>query len=70
MPRKTLTPLDPVTLPTEASAYRSWTAATLLANVSARHGPGVGQWHGSGQTSTTGLIERDADRLFRCEQVM
>lgn len=35
MPRNTLTALDPVTLPTDASAYLSWQAATLLANVSA-----------------------------------
>lgn len=34
MPRKTLTALEPVTLPMEASAYWSWMAATLLANVS------------------------------------
>lgn len=34
MPRKTLTALDPVTLPMDASAYWSWMAATLLANVS------------------------------------
>lgn len=35
MPRNTLTALLPVTLPTEASAYLSLRAATLLANVSA-----------------------------------
>lgn len=34
MPRKTLTALLPVTLPMDASAYWSWVAATLLANVS------------------------------------
>lgn len=34
MPRKTLTALEPVTLPMEASAYWSWMAATLLAKVS------------------------------------
>lgn len=34
MPRKTLTALEPVTLPIDASAYWSWIAATLLANVS------------------------------------
>lgn len=34
MPRKTLTALEPVTFPMEASAYWSWMAATLLANVS------------------------------------
>lgn len=34
MPRNTFTALLPVTLPTEASAYLSWIAATLLANVS------------------------------------
>jgi hypothetical protein len=33
-PRKTLTALEPVTLPTEASAVSSWIAAVLLANVS------------------------------------
>lgn len=35
IPRKTFTALLPVTLPTLASAYLSWQAATLLANVSA-----------------------------------
>lgn len=34
MPRKTLTALLPVTLPTDESAYGSLMAATLLANVS------------------------------------
>lgn len=34
MPRNTLTALEPVTLPMEASAYWSWIAATLLAKVS------------------------------------
>lgn len=34
MPKKTLTALEPVTLPIDASAYWSWIAATLLANVS------------------------------------
>ena len=34
MPRKTFTALLPVTLPMDASAYWSWVAATLLANVS------------------------------------
>ena len=34
MPRKTLTALLPVTLPTDESAYLSPVAATLLANVS------------------------------------
>lgn len=34
IPRKTLTALEPVTLPMDASAYWSWIAATLLANVS------------------------------------
>ena len=34
IPRKTLTALLPVTLPTEESAYSSPVAATLLANVS------------------------------------
>lgn len=34
IPRKTLTALEPVTLPMEASAYWSWMAATLLAKVS------------------------------------
>ncbi len=34
MPRKTFTALLPVTLPMEASAYLSWMADTLLANVS------------------------------------
>lgn len=36
MPKKTLTALLPVTLPMEASAYTSWTAAALLAKVSER----------------------------------
>ena len=35
-PRKTLTALEPVTLPTEASAVSSSIAAVLLANVSKR----------------------------------
>lgn len=35
IPRKTFTALLPVTLPIDASAYWSWVAATLLANVSA-----------------------------------
>ena len=34
IPRKTFTALLPVTLPMDASAYWSWVAATLLANVS------------------------------------
>ena len=34
MPRNTFTAFDPVTLPTEASAYLSWMAATFEANVS------------------------------------
>ena len=34
IPRKTFTAFEPVTLPTDASAVSSWTAATLLANVS------------------------------------
>jgi len=38
IPRKTLTALLPVTLPTEASAYLSWIAATLLAKVSVNKG--------------------------------
>lgn len=38
MPRNTLTALLPVTLPTDESAYSSWTAATLLANVSVTRG--------------------------------
>lgn len=36
IPRKTLTALLPVTLPMEASAYTSWRAADLLANVSGK----------------------------------
>jgi len=49
MPRKTLTALLPVTLLMEASAYTSWMAAALLANVSGGGGgrneksPGVRQ---------------------------
>lgn len=35
IPKKTFTALLPVTLPMDASAYWSWVAATLLANVSA-----------------------------------
>ena len=35
-PRNTFTELLPVTLPTEESAYSSFIAATLLANVSAK----------------------------------
>lgn len=34
MPKNTFTALLPVTFPTLASAYLSWMAATLLANVS------------------------------------
>jgi len=34
MPKKTFTAFEPVTLPTELSAYLSLIAATLLANVS------------------------------------
>jgi hypothetical protein len=34
MPRNTFTAFEPVTLPTDESAYLSCTAATLLANVS------------------------------------
>lgn len=34
IPRKTFTALLPVTFPMDASAYWSWVAATLLANVS------------------------------------
>ena len=36
IPKKTLTALEPVTLPIEPSAYLSFCAATLLANVSIR----------------------------------
>lgn len=43
MPRKTLTALEPVTLPMDASAYWSWIAATLLAKVS--------EWREDGDTS-------------------
>lgn len=39
MPKKTLTALLPVTLPMEASAYTSWTAAALLAKVSGTEVP-------------------------------
>lgn len=38
-PRNTLTEFDPVTFPTAASAYLSYCAATLLANVSGRDVP-------------------------------
>lgn len=41
MPRNTLTALEPVTLPMDASAYWSWVAATLLAKVSERSEGGV-----------------------------
>ena len=37
IPRNTLTALEPVTLPTEASAYGSPQAATLLAKVSEKY---------------------------------
>lgn len=43
IPRKTLTALLPVTLPTLASAYLSWMAATLLAKVSVE-GKGGNKW--------------------------
>lgn len=33
-PRKTFTELDPVTLPTDASAFSSWVAASIEAKVS------------------------------------
>jgi hypothetical protein len=35
-PKKTFTELLPVTLPIDESAYSSWTAAHLLANVSGK----------------------------------
>ena len=38
-PRKTLTELEPVTLPMELSAYRSCTAAVLLAKRSGKEVP-------------------------------
>lgn len=34
IPKNTLTPFDPVTLPIDESAYLSWIAATRDANVS------------------------------------
>lgn len=44
MPRKTLTALLPVTLPMEASAYTSWMAAALLANVSEKRQTDKSWW--------------------------
>ena len=38
-PRKTLTEFDPVMLPSDASAFESWTAADIEANVSGRDVP-------------------------------
>lgn len=49
IPRKTFTALLPVTLPMEASAYWSWVAATLLANVSGTDVPSA--------TNTTAVTE-------------
>ncbi len=43
IPRKTLTALEPVTLPTELSAVSSWMAATLEANVSGKVGSREGR---------------------------
>ena len=54
IPRKTLTALLPVTLPMDASAYLSWTAATLLANVSIDHDGGKKR-----EKNVTKLVEKN-----------
>lgn len=62
MPRKTLTALLPVTLPMEASAYTSWMAAALLANVS---GKGQRQMGADGRLKSRGptfeYVQKAAD---------